>query len=715
MAGPMTPGLAKSRISDPFGTLEVLHSLAGDLWFSWNEVARRPFAALDPVLWNSIRSSPTGVLARIDPSVLETKIADERFRSLVADADDARRAYYETAPWYEETHGGMRHPMRVAYFCSEYALHESMPQYAGGLGVLAGDHLKSASDLGVPLCAVGLLYRTGYYRQELRPDGTTRVLHPHYDFSEWPLTDTRVKIDCPIGGRTVRARVWKAQVGRVPVYLLDTDVAENKHRDRALTEALYQGEPELRMRQQVLLGVGGVLALRALKERPTVFHLNEGHAAFAGLKRLATLVQRGATLEQAIERVKRTTVFTTHTPVPAGHDRYDSDMVWRALRRFLRPAGFSQESFADFARERPGHGPVCMTVLALRLAAHVNGVSKLHGAVSRGMWQDVYGVRDEEQVPIKSVTNGVHIPTWIAPEARAFWRRTVDIDLGRSAPDSNPWPAAAGVGAKDFWEMRGMLRRRLVDFVRARLHRQGVARGESPVELMESSHAFSYDALTIGFARRFATYKRAPLIFRDVDRVLTLLRNADRPVQLVFAGKAHPRDHGGQEYAQMIWRFAQDAGFGGRVALLEEYDMEIGRMLTSGCDVWLNNPLRPYEASGTSGMKPPLHGGINLSVLDGWWPESYDGTNGWAIGDGSEDPDHEVQNAKDADALYDLLETQVVPDFYDVDAEGLPQRWIKRALRSVTTVPAVFSTDRMVGEYLSWGYLPANEASHAHR
>ncbi|MBL9141339.1 MAG: alpha-glucan family phosphorylase, partial [Phycisphaerae bacterium] len=338
-----------------------------------------------------------------------------------------------------------------------------------------------------------------------------------------------------------------------------------------------------------------------------------------------------------------------------------------------------------------------------------------HGAVSRGMWQDVYGVRDEDQVPIKSVTNGVHIPTWIAPEARAFWRRSVDIDLGRAAPDSNPWGAAASVGAADFWEMRSMLRRRLVDFVRARLHRQGVARGESPTELLASANAFSYDALTIGFARRFATYKRAPLIFRDVDRVLALLRHAERPVQLVFAGKAHPRDHGGQEYAQMIWRFAQDAGFGGRVALLEEYDMEIGRMLTSGCDVWLNNPLRPYEASGTSGMKPPLHGGINLSVLDGWWPESFDGTNGWAIGDGSEDPDHEVQNAKDADALYDLLETQVVPDFYERERDGLPHRWIKRALRSVVTVPAEFNTDRMVGEYLTFGYLPANEASHAHR
>ncbi len=705
----------KVRISDPFGTLEVLRSIAVDLWWAWNEIGRRPFAALCPVLWEATKHSPMAVLARVDPSILEAKLADERFRALVSDADDARRAYYETIPWYEEAHGSVRPSLRVAYFCSEFALHESMPQYAGGLGVLAGDHLKSASDLGVPLCAVGLLYRTGYYQQELRSDGTTRVLHPQYDYSQWPLVDTKVRIECPIGSRTVRARVWKLQVGRVPLYLLDTDIADNKRRDRALTMALYQGDPELRMRQQVLLGVGGVLALRALKERPTVYHLNEGHAAFAGLKRLATLVQRGVSLEDAIERVRRTTIFTTHTPVPAGHDRYDVELCWRALRRFLRSAGFTHESFAEFARENPGHGPVCMTVLALRLAGHVNGVSKLHGRVSREMWQEVYGTQEEERVPIGSVTNGVHIPTWIAPEARNFWQRTVDIDLSRPAPDANPWAAAANVSPSDLWTLRSTLRRRLVDFVRLRLHRQGLARGDSPAELAENSQCFSYDALTIGFARRFATYKRAPLIFRDVDRILRIIRDPQRPVQVVFAGKAHPRDQGGQEYAQMIWRVAHDSGFGGRIALIEDYDMEVGRMLTSGCDVWLNNPLRPYEASGTSGMKPPLHGGLNLSVLDGWWPEAFDGDNGWAIGDGSEDPDHEQQNARDAEALYQLLESSVVPEFYDRHADGLPHAWIQRALRSVATIPGVFNTDRMVGEYLSWGYLPANEAIHAHR
>ena len=702
----MSPRRTTPRISDPFGTLDSLNVLAHDCWFSWNEIGQRPFAALDPVMWESCKHSPSGVLTGIDPSILEAKIADERFRALVSDAVDARRSYYETASWYEQTYAAETPGMRIAYFSSEFAIHESMQQYAGGLGVLAGDHLKSASDLGIPLVGVGLLYRQGYYLQEFRGDGSTRVLHPNYDFARWPIIDTRAHVDIPIGPNMVRAKIWKLQVGRVPLYLLDADIPENRKRDRLLTNALYQGEPELRMRQQVLLGVGGILALAKMKEKATVFHLNEGHAAFAGLKRLSQLVSRGMTLDAAVQRVRQTTVFTTHTPVPAGHDRYDVEMCWKALRRPLRNAGFTQESFAQFGRERPGSGPICMTVLALRLAERVNGVSKLHGRVSREMWTEVFG-RPVADVPIGSVTNGIHIPTWIAPEARSFWRRSVGIDIGNSSPDANPWAAVPSVGRSDFWAMRCALRHKLVGFVRTRLRRQAMARGEGPLDLMCAGEAFRDDALTIGFARRFATYKRAPLIFHDVERILRILTAKDRPVQIVFAGKAHPKDMGGQEFAQMIWRFAHDAGFQGRVALIEEYDMEVGRMLTSGCDVWLNNPLRPYEASGTSGMKPPLHGGINLSVLDGWWPESYDGTNGWAIGDGSENPDNEVQNEADAESLYSLLEQQVVPEFYELGTDGLPTKWIARAIRSATTVPAIFNTDRMVGEYFKTGYLPA--------
>ena len=706
----MSPRRPLPRISDPFGILDTLKALGEDCWFSWNEIGQRPFAAISPVLWESTKHSPTGVLSAVDPGVLEAKLADERFRRLVQDAADARRAYYETASWFEETQSADVAGMRIAYFSSEFAIHESMQQYAGGLGVLAGDHLKSASDLGVPLVGVGLLYRQGYYLQELRSDGSTNVLHPSYDFDRFPVVDTKVRVDCPVGGRTVRAKVWKLQVGRVPLYLLDADIPENRKKDRVLTRALYQGDHDLRMRQQVLLGVGGVLALAKLKEKVTVWHLNEGHAAFAGLKRLAMLVSRGMSLDAAVQRVRATTVFTTHTPVPAGHDRYDAEACWKALRRPLHAAGFTPETFAEFGREQRGEGPVCMTVLALRMAARVNGVSKLHGRVSREMWHEIYGCPVDE-VPIGSITNGVHVPTWIAPEARSFWRRSVGIDLTRASPDANPWAAVRNVGNAEFWAMRRALRHRLVEFVRGRLRRQAMARGEGPLDVMCAGEAFRDDALTIGFARRFATYKRAPLIFHDVERVLRILTDKDRPVQVVFAGKAHPKDLGGQEYAQMIWRFAHDAGFQGRVALIEEYDMEVGRMLTSGCDVWLNNPLRPYEASGTSGMKPPLHGGVNLSVLDGWWPESWDGTNGWAIGDGSESPDHELQARKDADSLYGLLEREVVPEFYDLGPTGLPDRWIQRALRSATTVPATFNTDRMVGEYCAWGYRPAHEGA----
>ena len=706
----MSPRRSLPRISDPFGILGTLRELGEDCWFSWNEMGQRPFAAISPTLWESTKHSPTGVLAAVDPGVLEAKLADERFRRLVQDAADARRAYYETASWFEETQSADVQGMRIAYFSSEFAIHESMQQYAGGLGVLAGDHLKSASDLGVPLVGVGLLYRQGYYLQELRGDGSTNVLHPSYDFDRFPVVDTRVRIDCPVGSRIVRAKVWKLQVGRVPLYLLDSDIPENRKRDRVLTRALYQGDNDLRMRQQVLLGVGGVLALAKLKEKVTVWHLNEGHAAFAGLKRLAMLVSRGMSLDAAVQRVRSTTIFTTHTPVPAGHDRYDVEACWKALRRPLRTAGFTEETFAEFGREQPKEGPICMTVLALRMAGRVNGVSKLHGRVSREMWHEIYGCAVDE-VPIGSVTNGVHVPTWIAPEARSFWRRSVGIDLSRASPDANPWAAVRNVGNAEFWAMRRALRHKLVEFVRARLRRQAMARGEGPLEVMCAGEAFRDDALTIGFARRFATYKRAPLIFHDVERILRILTSKDRPVQVVFAGKAHPKDLGGQEYAQMIWRFAHDAGFQGRVALIEEYDMEVGRMLTSGCDVWLNNPLRPYEASGTSGMKPPLHGGVNLSVLDGWWPESWDGTNGWAIGDGSESPDHELQARKDSDSLYELLEREVVPEFYERGPTGLPEKWIQRALRSATSVPAVFNTDRMVGEYYSWGYRPAHEES----
>ena len=687
-----------------------LLKIAGDLWWSWNEIAQRPFAALDPIVWEASNHDPLAVLRHVDEPVFAARCADADFCALVKAARDAHRAYHGTVAWFEQQAFADAKGLHIAYFCSEFAIHESLQQYSGGLGVLAGDHLKSASDLGIPLTAVGLLYQQGYYLQQLRADGTTRVIDPRWDPRRMPLEDTGVDIRVPIGDRKVEVRLWTMRVGRVKAVLMDTDRKTNRPKDRRLTEGLYKGEPELRMRQQVLLGVGGVMALKALGIKASVFHLNEGHAAFASVARLAQLRRKGESLEDALQRIRASTVFTTHTPVPAGHDRYDAEMVADALQPCWREAGLARRAFLDMGSERPADpkAPFCMTVLALRTAEHVNGVAALHGRVSREMWQQVYGVADAALVPIGHVTNGVHARTWLAPEAETFWKRSIGLDLDTIERGKDPWAAAEKADAGEFWAMRAQLRARLVQFIRERLARQARRRGEAPEVVLRASQAFDPNALTIGFARRFATYKRAPLIFREPERLRRILSDSKRPLQIVFAGKAHPRDRDGQAYAAEVHRWTREQGFEGRVALIEEYDMHVGRMLVSGCDVWLNNPLRPHEASGTSGMKPPMHGGVNLSILDGWWPESFDGRNGWAIGDGSEGTDREKQDALDAESLYALLENEVVPSFYQHDRAGLPQDWIARALHSVATVPGRFNTHRMVAEYLEKSYLPAN-------
>ena len=687
-----------------------LLKIAGDLWWSWNEIAQRPFAALDPIVWEASNHDPLAVLRHVDEPVFAARCADADFCALVKAARDAHRAYHGTVAWFEQQAFADAKGLHIAYFCSEFAIHESLQQYSGGLGVLAGDHLKSASDLGIPLTAVGLLYQQGYYLQQLRADGTTRVIEPRWDPRRMPLEDTGVDIRVPIGDRKVEVRLWTMRVGRVKAVLMDTDRKANRPKDRRLTEGLYKGEPELRMRQQVLLGVGGVMALKALGIKASVFHLNEGHAAFASVARLAQLRRKGESLEDALQRIRASTVFTTHTPVPAGHDRYDAEMVADALQPCWREAGLARRAFLDMGSERPADpkAPFCMTVLALRTAEHVNGVAALHGRVSREMWQQVYGVADAALVPIGHVTNGVHARTWLAPEAETFWKRSIGLDLDTIERGKDPWAAAEKADAGEFWAMRSQLRARLVQFIRERLARQARRRGEAPEVVLRASQAFDPNALTIGFARRFATYKRAPLIFREPERLRRILSDSKRPLQIVFAGKAHPRDRDGQAYAAEVHRWTREQGFEGRVALIEEYDMHVGRMLVSGCDVWLNNPLRPHEASGTSGMKPPMHGGVNLSILDGWWPESFDGRNGWAIGDGSEGTDREKQDALDAESLYALLENEVVPSFYQHDRAGLPQDWIARALHSVATVPGRFNTHRMVAEYLEKSYLPAN-------
>ncbi|TWT45573.1 Carbohydrate phosphorylase [Phycisphaerae bacterium RAS1] len=687
-----------------------VESLARNLWWGWNAEAQRLFAGLDPLAWEAAGHNPIRTLSLLTPERWQTLLAEPEFLAQLETCESRLADYLAARPWFARTSGVRQRRMLVAYFSAEFAIHECLQQYAGGLGVLAGDHLKSASDLGVPLVGVGLLYRSGYYVQRLRADGTTNPVYPTYDFAHLPISDTGVKIAVPLADQRVLVRVWKTTVGRIALYQLDTDLRDNPPALRKITQRLYGGDSDTRIAQEIVLGVGGAMALEALGLWPTVFHLNEGHAAFCVLERLRRLRVARMPVGKATENIRGSTVFTTHTPVPAGHDRFSAEMMERYLGGLRRQLGMSPPEFLGLGRENTADAaePFCMTVLALRLAKFVNGVSALHGAVSREMWMKVYGAKSAERVPIGHITNGVHAQTWLAPEMTPLYEHYLKPNWVDPAPKDNCWRRAERIEPHDLWAMRSILRARLINFIRRRLVEQ-IDRRSGPVDELWAAHSmFDEHLLTIGFARRFATYKRAPLIFHDVRRLARILDHGERPVQIVFAGKAHPRDAAGQAFAQEVYRMAAGEGFLGRIVLLENYDMEAGRILTSGCDVWLNNPLRPQEASGTSGMKPPLHGGLNCSILDGWWPESFNRRNGWAIGDGRAITDPRKQDAYDARCIYDLLEKEIAPAFYDRGRDGLPRRWVKLMIESMKTVCATFNTHRMVGEYVKKYYLKAH-------
>jgi starch phosphorylase len=687
-------------------TRAALLELAMDLRWAWIEPMRRPFAMLRPHVWISSNENPIAVLAATNDEYLDTRLQEPEFHKVLDLAFSAQEQDNTRQRWFDRAkHQGER-SMQVAYVCSEFAIHECMQQYSGGLGVLAGDHLKSCADLGIPLTGFGLLYRQGYYQQELRRDGSTRVVEPTWRYEDFPMSDTGKTIACPIGRSTVDARIMHIAVGPTNLYLLDTDLKSNRMRYRELTRGLYRGDSDLRLRQQVLLGVGAVHAADAVGLMPTVWHLNEGHAAFCGIERIARLIEAGVDRGAAEHHVAAETVFTTHTPVPAGHDRYDLDRCAEVLRPTLSRSGIGKRDLARLGQEGQD-GPLCMTVLAMRLARHVNGVAALHGEVSREMWAGVYDCQPQN-VPITHITNGVHPGTWMPPIAANFWSREIGLQPQRSVPRCETWAKAIEADPTAFWDMRRTLRSRLVHVVRERLVAQARRRGEDPAELEVARTALRTDALTIGFARRFATYKRAPLLFHDLDRLETLLSDIDQPVQVLFAGKAHPLDEPGQAYAKKIHTMCSRPGLQGKVVLLEEYDMGLGRLLTSGCDIWLNTPIRPHEASGTSGMKGPLSGGLNLSISDGWWPEAADGQNGWTIDGKSEGLAAKLRDAADAQALYELLEQDIVPLFHATEANGAPRQWIQTALRSAATVNTTFSSHRMVAEYLEWGYRAAH-------
>ncbi len=697
----------RTRSGDVF---ERLDRLARNIWWTWNPDAKALFESLEPALWRAHTQNPIAVMDALPEWRRESLRSDDAFAEALAKVEAHHAEYMNARTWFERTAQGKEKKLKVAYYCMEYALHEHLPLYSGGLGVLAGDHLKSASDLGVPLVAIGMLWRYGYYRQELPQDQDVRILYPKYDFSKLPVEDTSKSISVPMGRGSVKAKIWKLQVGRIPLYLLDTDIPENKPADRKLTHHLYGAGIEYRIRQEVLLGVGGVLALEALGLSPTVHHLNEGHAAFAGLERLRKLMKSGLGYDQAVDVVRSSSVFTTHTPVPAGNDRFDATLFAKYMKSYEADLGLKKQELLALGREDESdvNESFCMTVLALKMSERCNGVAELHGATSRAMWMKTFGAKKPEDVPIGHVTNGVHPETWIADEARPFYNKNLKPKWIGAGPEDNWWKKAKTTKPDEIWSLRQLLRRKLVAHLRTSLRDQLVYHNEDPGLINELYRTLDEDALTIGFARRFATYKRAPLVFKDAKRLAAIMSDSDRPVQLVFAGKAHPADKEGNEFVKKILSYTRKAPFRGRVFILQNYDTAVGRLLTQGCDLWLNNPIRPMEASGTSGMKPCLNAGLNFSVLDGWWPEGYNGKNGWVVGDGSVMKSRTKQDAFDAASIYETLENEIVPAFYDRTKAGVPTKWTKMAAECMSTCCAKFSSHRMVADYCRGFYLPAH-------
>jgi glycogen phosphorylase len=699
--------------------LEPLREMVFNLWWTWEPSARRLFRHLDPELWDRTNHNPMRMLQLSRQARLVQVSQDEDFLRELAEVHSAYRKYLSRADTYGKTGAGSAIQYPVGYFSAEFGFHESIPNYSGGLGILSGDHCKSASDLDLNFVAVGLLYRHGYFKQQIDAHGVQHAVSLNQNFHHLPLREVRrnnarVLIAVRILDRDVLAKIWELHVGRVTLYLLDTDLAENTPEDRLITAELYGGDLEMRIRQEMMLGIGGVRALGALGIEAEVFHMNEGHSAFLALERIRVLVtEKRLDFYSALQLVAAANVFTTHTPVPAGNDAFPREMMRRYFSGFAHELGIGFDELFTFGQTRINpEDPFSMTILALRASRHSNGVSKLHGDVSQGLWKDVWAGVPVEEVPITSITNGVHTKTWMAPEFSALYSRYLG-DWEERLTDADFWRGVIDIPDAELWETHQMLKLRLVEFVRERMRRRSERIGESPEAIRNINHILDPEVLTIGFARRFATYKRGALLFSDKDRLARLLHDASRPVQFIFAGKAHPRDEGGKALIQEVYRFSREAGLQNRLVFLEDYDTYIARRLVQGVDLWLNNPLRPLEASGTSGMKLPPNGGLNLSVLDGWWCESYNGKNGWAIGAEIDTGSVEFQNSVDIASLYQLLENQIVPLYYAKPDGKLPIAWLQLMRESIRSVTPVFNTHRMVQEYAERLYVPAARARHA--
>jgi starch phosphorylase len=695
--------------------LQALQKLAYNMWWCWNHDAIALFRRLDPDLFDAVEHSPVKLLGALDSSRLEALLHDDGFLAHMDRVEEALDAYLSGATWYQETYGSAT-DCRIAYFSAEFGLHESVPIYSGGLGVLAGDHLKSASDLGVPLSGVGLMYREGYFRQYLNVDGWQQERYPENDFFNLPLipelrpdgTPLLVGVNFP--GREVFLRVWRIQVGRVPLYLLDTNIPKNNAEDRTITNRLYGGDHDMRIRQEIILGIGGLRALIALGKAPTVCHMNEGHSAFCGLERIRLLMEEARLdFASAREAVAAGAVFTTHTPVPAGNDIFGPQLIEQYFGEMISRLRIDKQEFLGLGRQNPKDQSesFCMTVLAIRLANVTNGVSKLHGTVSRKMWKSIWPELPDAEIPITSITNGIHTPSWVSADILQLYERYLGVSWLERPADHALWRRADSIPDAELWRTHERRRERLVAFARARLKMQLKNRGAPPAEVARADEVLDPDALTIGFARRFATYKRGTLIFRNLERLSAILNHKDRPVQIIFAGKAHPRDHGGKELIAEILHTARRPEYRRRIVFLEDYDINMARMLVQGVDVWLNNPRRPLEASGTSGMKICCNGGLNLSILDGWWVEGYAQDNGWAIGAGEEYTDLTYQDDVESRAIYDLLEQEIVPLFWTRTSDGLPRGWLKMMKRSISSICPFFNTNRMVQEYVEKCYWPS--------
>ena len=695
--------------------LDPLREIAYNIWFSWNWEAVELFIRMDAEYWEKTYQNPALMLGVIPQERFEELARDEVFISNMRRVHQEFKNYMSARTWFQKTHPEAM-DKTIAYFSLEYGIDVGLPIYSGGLGVLAGDHLKSASDLGLPLVAVGLLYREGYLKQRLNADGWQTEDYPKNDWYNMPVTlaadanGKPLRAQIELAQEPVHFQIWKVQVGRCPLYLLDSDLPENRPEHRAITTRLYAGDRDMRVRQEILLGVGGMRALTALGIEPAVCHMNEGHSAFFALERLRETMERHhLSRDEAFEVIWASTVFTTHTPVPAGNERFDPNLLGRYLGDHLRRTGLSWDEFMALGRENPRNmsEDFCLTVLALRTAAHCNGVSVLHGKVSRSLWKSIWPDIPVDNVPIGSVTNGIHTRSWLSHDMADLLDRYFGPRFLQDPMDFSVWKRAEHIPDVELWRTHERRRERLVWFTRKRLRQQAERRGASPHVLQEADQVLDPEALTIGFARRFAEYKRGTLLLRDPERLRKILNAPGRPVQLILAGKAHPMDNSGKQLIKDLFHFVRNDGFRPKIVFIEDYDINVARYLVQGADVWLNTPRRPLEASGTSGMKAACNGVLNLSTLDGWWCEGYDPEVGWVIGSGEEYNDPGQQDMLESGALYEILEQEIVPTFYDRGRDGLPRRWIARMKRSMTQLAVYFNTSRMVADYVDRYYLQA--------